>query len=159
MNNQKNVIATGVVIVVLVFVVAFGVIAFEKNRETEIVATKKEIPTSMDSSSRTSTDPSQTTEYKDGEYSATGSYTSPGGPEEINVTLTLENGVITDSNVQSLATRPESKEYQGIFASNYKKQVIGKNINQVLLNKVSGSSLTPKGFNNALEQIKQQAKV
>jgi len=35
--------------------------------------------------------------------------------------------------------------------------VIGKNIADVQLSRVSGSSLTPEGFNNALATIKSQA--
>ena len=37
--------------------------------------------------------------------------------------------------------------------------IAAKNINEVKLDKISGSSLTPQGFNNALEKIKQQAGV
>jgi hypothetical protein len=36
--------------------------------------------------------------------------------------------------------------------------VVGKNIDEVNLGKVSGSSLTPIGFNNAIEDIRSQAK-
>jgi hypothetical protein len=43
------------------------------------------------------------------------------------------------------------------FAANYKTQVIGKKIEGLELSKISGSSLTPKGFNDALEKIRSQA--
>lgn len=96
--------------------------------------------------------------YKDGTYTMNGSYFSPGGEESVGVTVTLKNGIITDSLVQVLATRPISIKLQGVFTVNYKPLVIGKSINDVVLDKVSGSSLTPKGWNDAIAKIKAQAK-
>lgn len=96
--------------------------------------------------------------YKDGTYEMVGNYVSPGGPETVGVTVTLANDVITDTTIEVQATRPTSKEKQEDFAANYKPMVIGKNIDEVVLTKVSGSSLTPKGFNDALEKIKAEAK-
>ncbi len=98
-------------------------------------------------------------EYKDGTYTAEGKYVSPGGDESIDVTLTLKNDIVTESQVESNATRPMSVKYQGFFIEGYKALVIGKNIDEVVLDKVSGSSLTPKGFNDAVEKIKAEAKV
>lgn len=102
--------------------------------------------------------PERNSIYKDGTYSAVGAYVSPGGDESINVSLTLKGGVIVDSNVVSNATRDETKRYQGRFISGYKALVIGKKLDEVNLTKVSGSSLTPKGWNDAISQIKTQAK-
>lgn len=96
--------------------------------------------------------------YKNGTYEATGNYTSPGGDEEIKVSITLSNGVITDASVTPMATRPNSVEFQGKFKDNFKPLVVGKKIDEVSLMKVSGSSLTPKGFNEALTEIKAEAK-
>lgn len=96
--------------------------------------------------------------YQDGTYEMIGEYVSPGGPETVGVTVTLANGIITDANVEVLATRPASVDKQTDFAANYKPMVIGKNIDEVMLTKVSGSSLTPKGFNDAIEKIKAEAK-
>lgn len=96
-------------------------------------------------------------QYKDGEYSVVGNYVSPGGPREVNVTITLENGVITESVFEGLATDATSKRFQGEFADNYETLVVGKNIDEVSLTKVSGSSLTPKGFMDALEKVKTEA--
>jgi hypothetical protein len=95
--------------------------------------------------------------YKNGMYEAVGEYTSPGGEEEIGVSLTLENNLIKDVEVEVKATRPISKKLQEDFAANYKTQVVGKSIDEVNLGKVSGSSLTPKGFNDAIEKIKTEA--
>ena len=96
--------------------------------------------------------------YKDGIYSAVGDYISPGGAEKIGVTITLKGDIIEDAKAQSKAFRPNTIRYQGIFIENFRPLVIGKNLDEVKLDKVSASSLTPIGFNDALEKIKAQAK-
>lgn len=96
--------------------------------------------------------------YNDGTYSATGSYMSPGGRDQITITLTIKNDIITDTSASSGAGDRTSERYEDKFINNYKQYVVGKNIAQVYLTRVSGSSLTPKGFNDALAQIKSQAK-
>ena len=96
--------------------------------------------------------------YKDGSYTATGSYMSPGGQDQIGVTLTLANDIITDVSINPQAGDRTSSRYMARFASGYKQYVVGKNIADVNLTNVSGSSLTPIGFNDALNQIKAQAK-
>lgn len=95
--------------------------------------------------------------YKNGTYTAVGNYTSPGGQEELGVTLTIADGVVTDSQIDVKATRPISKTRQEDFAANYKDLVVGKNIDELELGKVSGSSLSPKGFNDAVAKIKTEA--
>ncbi len=95
--------------------------------------------------------------YQDGEYSAQGNYVSPGGPREVNVTVSLTDGVITDAAFEGSATDPNSVRFQGEFADNFRTEVVGRNIDDVSLTKVSGSSLTPKGFMDALEKIKAEA--
>ncbi len=96
--------------------------------------------------------------YKNGTYSANGTYNSPGGQDEIAVTVTLVNDIITDATVTSVVADRTSSRYQNRFITGYKQYVVGKNIASVNLTNVSGSSLTPIGFNNALVQIKSQAK-
>lgn len=96
--------------------------------------------------------------YKDGTYSATGSYMSPGGKDLLGVTITLADDVITSVTVTNGAGDHTSDRYQEKFISGYKQYVVGKNIADVKLTKVSGASLTPIGFNDALSQIKSKAK-
>ena len=96
--------------------------------------------------------------YKNGNYSAIGDYISPGGAEQVGVTLTLTDDIITDVNFEVKAERPVSLKRQEAFAADYKQFVVGKKINEVELTKVSGSSLTSKGFNDALAKIKAEAK-
>lgn len=97
--------------------------------------------------------------YKNGTYEVTGEYTSPGGEREVGVSITLENGVVTSSEFEGRASDATSQRFQKEFSDNYQAMVVGKNIDELMLTKVSGSSLTPKGFNDALEKIKQQAKI
>lgn len=95
--------------------------------------------------------------YKDGTYSADGTYMTHAGPETVHIGVTLKNGVITDTTFQATPRARMSARYQGMFAANYKPLVVGKNIGSVHLSKVSGSSLTPMGFNQALDKIKAEA--
>ncbi len=97
------------------------------------------------------------TRYTNGEYSASGNYISPGGPEEVGVTLTLERDMITDVTFTERAVNPISKNFQKMFADTYKPFVVGRSIDDVSLTKISGSSLTPQGFQDALRKIKTDA--
>ncbi len=97
--------------------------------------------------------------FKDGAYSATGSYMSPGGKDEIDVNLTLKDNVITDINAIAKPGDDISKKYMKMFRDNYKTLVVGKNISELKLDKVSGSSLTSIGFNDAISQIRVQSKI
>lgn len=103
--------------------------------------------------------PQQTSGYTDGTYTATASYRTPESSEQVTVTLTLKDGVVTSSSLSFPQTRErESRQYQSQFESGYKQYVVGKTIDSISLSRVSGSSLTSNGFNAALEEIKTQAK-
>jgi uncharacterized protein with FMN-binding domain len=96
--------------------------------------------------------------YKDGTYTATGSYMSPGGYDQIAITLTLKNDIITGASAVSHAGDNTSQRYQDKFIGGFQQYVVGQNIASLHLSKVSGASLTPIGFNDALAQIKTKAK-
>lgn len=95
--------------------------------------------------------------YTDGDYSATGEYQSPGGPEQIEVGLTLQGDVVTAVTVTPTATSGQAERYQGEFADGIADVVVGKNINELQVDKVAGSSLTSDGFNAAIETIQADA--
>lgn len=95
--------------------------------------------------------------YKDGTYTEVGSYSSPAGTEMITVTLTLANSTVTNSMVMRGANDPTASSYQSLFISGYKGKVEGKKLSDINLTNVSGSSLTPKGFMSALQQIEKDA--
>lgn len=67
--------------------------------------------------------------------------------------------MFTDSTFEGTSNSGESRKYMSKFSSGYKSLVVGKNISTLSLGKVSGSSLTGKGFNDALSKIKAQAKI
>ena len=98
-----------------------------------------------------------TSSYKDGTYTATGSYDSPAGMENVKVSVVLKGGIVTASTVTNEATDHTSSRYQNMFISGYSQYVNGKSIASLNVGKVSGSSLTPIGFNQAIAKIKTQA--
>ncbi|CAN5215296.1 hypothetical protein BH11ACT5_BH11ACT5_15960 [soil metagenome] len=95
--------------------------------------------------------------YTDGTYTESADYSAPSGTETVDVTLTLADNVITDVQVTGHATDPQAKVHQGEFASGIAGVVVGKNIDEIQVDKVGGSSLTSGGFNAAVELIKADA--
>jgi uncharacterized protein with FMN-binding domain len=95
--------------------------------------------------------------YADGEYTAEGDYTTPGGQESVTVTVTLEGGVVSTLEVEGSGGSPNTQRYQGEFIENIDAEVVGKNIDDLEVSKVAGSSLTSGGFNSAIETIKSDA--
>jgi len=95
--------------------------------------------------------------YKDGVYKASGTYTSPANQETIDVSVTLKNGVVTDATFKGNGVNKTTIKLQEKFSQGFKEQVVGKAIDEIALTVVNGSSLTPKGFMDALEKAKQQA--
>ena len=101
---------------------------------------------------------SEASSYIDGTYTATGSYSTPGGTESVTVKVTLEKDTVTNIDTSGSARGGNSAQYQSAFLANYKTQVIGKSIDKVSLSRVAGSSLTSNGFNTAIEDIKNDAR-
>lgn len=95
--------------------------------------------------------------YENGTYSATGTYTSPAGQESVEVTLVLTDDIVTTATFTGNATHPASKLNQQKFAAGYEALVVGKPLDAINLTVVNGSSLTPKGFMDALVDIKAEA--
>lgn len=95
--------------------------------------------------------------YADGTYSASGSYQAPSGTESVEVTITLKDDVITDVQVVGNATDPEAQQHQGEFIGGIAGEVVGKDIDEISVSRVSGSSLTSGGFNAAISEIKADA--
>ena len=95
--------------------------------------------------------------YKDGTYSADGTYVSPNGTETVGVQLTLASGTVTDVQITQHPSNPNTRKFQGEFAGGIAAQVVGRNIDDLNVSKVAGSSLTSGGFNQAVEKIKSEA--
>ncbi len=150
-SSTKYIIGAAGVAVVGLGVVG-GVLLTKNNTSS---TNKNTADTSATTQGSTTTGSSKS--YKDGAYTADGTYMTPEGEEKITVTLTLKGNAITEVNTTSNPVHHESRQYQTFFQNNYKKLVVGKKIDEVNLSRVSGSSLTPIGFNAALNAIKQQA--
>ncbi|SDK82856.1 FMN-binding protein [Arthrobacter sp. ok362] len=95
--------------------------------------------------------------YKDGTYSADGNYTSPNGIETVGVELTLAGGTVSDVRITQHPSNPNTRKFQGEFASGIQAQIVGKKLDELQVSKVAGSSLTSGGFNEAVAKIKSQA--
>jgi uncharacterized protein with FMN-binding domain len=98
---------------------------------------------------------SRRSKYADGTYNATGQYGSL--PSSIGVSVTLLDDVVTAVTVTPHATDPTSLDYQTRFARAIPALVVGRNIDEVSLSKVAGSSGTSDGFNAAIQRIKAEA--
>lgn len=110
---------------------------------------------SNDTNSSASTTTSSS--YKDGTYTVTSDYFVPPGQEEIQVSLTVQNGVVTSSSIQNSEHDHDSASFQEAFATEYKSAVVGKALSGLDLNTVAGASETTQGFNDALSQIRTKA--
>ncbi|MBP9828200.1 calcium-binding protein [Patescibacteria group bacterium] len=156
--KQQNVSVPTIVISGAV-VLAIGAGVYALSQKTAVETTPA--PETANNGTDTNANGTNTTNnsYKDGTYSATGDYISPGGPETVGITLTLENGIITAASAEVQATLPASVNWQTQFSNGLSAAVVGKSLDEVKLDKVSGSSLTPSGFNEAVAEIKTEAKV
>lgn len=145
-----------IAVIAIVVIIAVGVFAYKSMQNS--VPQNPTASQETGNPNGTSQEAGKMSAYNAGTYNAEGNYTSPGGEESVDVTLTIDgSGTVTEANVVSNAVNPTSKMMQANFISGYKAEVVGKSIDEISLDKVSGSSLTPKGFNEALEEIKTQA--
>jgi len=145
-------------IIAVVVILALAGVVYERNakQKTETIA--------MTPQKKVSVQPQPTSPampkilFKDGTYSAEGDYITHVGQKHVKVTITLKNDIVTNADVISEADDSMSQHFQDSFISGYKPMVIGKDITKIHLGKVAMSSLTPNGFNAALQTIEQQAK-
>lgn len=99
------------------------------------------------------------TAFSPGDYEATGSYQTPGGVQSVDVEVTLEaDGTIVDVDVDGNAEGGNSEQFQDKFESGIEAQVEGRKITELEVDKVSGSSLTSGGFNDAIAHIIEEAR-
>lgn len=164
--RNKIISFTVVIAVIVLLTVAASALKKEENATASVpsdsntVLTDTTTTAASDNTSQTTT-PATTdvsgVAYKDGTYSSSDSYSSPGGTEDITVKITVASNKITAVSVTQKANNHESEEYQSDFQSGYKSKVVGKALSTLELSRVSGASLTTKGFNDALDAIRSQA--
>ncbi len=110
--------------------------------------------TDMDHSVSHSNDSSAETSLN-GIFHLTSTYDSPAGPEPLDATVTIENDVITAVEAKNVAHAVKSKMYQDMFISGIAGQIVGKNIADVKVTYVNGSSLTAQAFDKALHALEK----
>jgi uncharacterized protein YxeA len=154
-EQAPNKAVIGVIVIVLLVAVAASVYYL---RQQDSSSTSTGLVNETRSAENSATGGVSSSRYANGTYVATGMYQSPGGAEEIMVTVKLVNGVVDSTSAEAKAASGTSRQYQSQFISNYKDMVVGKRIDEVKLDRVAGSSLTSNGFNEALDEIKQDAK-
>jgi len=112
------------------------------------------VTSSSISSSSLNSITSSSSSFKDGTYSANGTFATPGGDQMIGVTLKIQNSKIASVSIQDKTTDERSAEYAKIFSDSISQVVVGQPISKAYLNgQVNGASLTSGGFNNALDTI------
>lgn len=99
-----------------------------------------------------------TSAFRNGEYAAAGSYLTPGGNESIAVKLVVTHGLVTDAVVHTEALSPTARQFQVQFQSAITATVVGRELAGLSVDRVAGASLTSVGFNDALTQIRTEAK-
>lgn len=80
-------------------------------------------------------------------------YPSPGGPETMDATVVIKDDIITAVSAKNVAIAAKSKFMQDKFIEGIAGQIVGKNIKDVQVSHVNGSSLTAKAFNDALHAL------
>lgn len=158
-QSKNNKIIAGAIVIAAVVLIAVAASMFNKPEEStsQNHVTSQNPEDIAENVSNTTTDASN--EYKDGVYKVSDTYSSPGGIEDIKVTLTLFKNTITEVNVAQEANNNESAAYQKSFQQSYKSKVVGKALSSLQLTRSSGASLTTNAFNEALDEIRKQAKV
>jgi hypothetical protein len=101
--------------------------------------------------------PAENRSYTDGLYAAWGAYSSPGGPQGINVAVQLKNDEVAWVMVTPSSFIGEAAQFQSRFAQEITGEVVGKDIDQITVSRIAGSSLTSTAFNDALSEIKTEA--
>lgn len=81
-------------------------------------------------------------------------YLTPARTEhKMGVTLTLEDGVVTDASIIYDDGEGFSNQHQERFDNAYKAEVIGKSLADISLSRVGGASLTSQAFNDAVKKM------
>jgi hypothetical protein len=87
--------------------------------------------------------------------SGTGTYLTPARTShKIDVSLTLEDGIVTAADVVYDNGEGFSNPNQERFDGAYQAEVIGKPLSEISLSRVGGASLTSAAFNEAVAEIK-----
>lgn len=112
-------------------------------------------PTPEAAPAESGTPPEPETVYRDGAYSATGWYGSL--PSHHDVTLTVDDDIVTAVEITTPAEDETSLGYQQRFAAALPGAIVGRGVDEIAVDRLAGSSGCSEGFMDALAQIKEQA--
>lgn len=115
-------------------------------------------PSASPSGGSSSSSAASSSGFKDGTFTKTAPYQTPGGTETVTVTVALRAGTISSVKVVGSEHTANAKHYVEAFAGGVGAQVVGKKIAGLQVGAIAGSSLTPNGFNTAVAQIEAAAK-
>lgn len=93
----------------------------------------------------------------DGAFSGSGTYETPGGPQRLDVTVVLADGVVQQLRVDPAATNQTSRRFQERFASVVVDAVVGRPVAEVTVDRLAGSSSTGAGFMAAIDEAVRRA--
>ena len=109
----------GGIVVLVLAVAAYGLFRYFKKSSSVVIQT----PANTSNTTTTTQPPNMpppammnrmmgfVSTYRDGTYSAVGDYFSPGGAEQIGVTLTLKDDVIVEASAVSKNQKPNSIKF------------------------------------------------
>ena len=98
--------------------------------------------------------------YADGQYAASESYGVVDGvieEDSIDVTATLQGGVITDVSVTGHPLLTQSHDYMQGFVNEISGAVVGRSVEDAHVTALAGASKTSNAFNDAIDDIASQA--
>ncbi len=155
-ERKKNPAIVAIIVIVLLAAAGGAVYVATRPSDTSTQNTTQDATSEASAANDASSSDTEST-YANGTYEATGTYSTPGGRESVDLNVTITDGIITATEIDGSATSGDSLQYQTRFINNYESLVVGKAVDEVSLSRVAGSSLTSGGFNNALDQIKTDA--
>jgi hypothetical protein len=138
------------IIVLLLVGIGFTMLQAPKEVTDTVVRTEEQeitITPSQDDQTLTATT------IPDGSHGTKVTYFTPKRDEyTMEISLTTENGIITDSTIvysNGAEVDPNAQRFEGA----YKEMVIGQSIHDLSLSRVAGASLTTNAFNEAVAKI------
>lgn len=96
--------------------------------------------------------------YKDGTYKASVSYRVPHGSNSLNATVVISSGKISSVKTDNSYTDRESAMFVSDFESALDGDATGQSISSYKPSRIGGASLTTEAFDEAISDIRSQAK-
>jgi predicted NUDIX family NTP pyrophosphohydrolase len=148
MSNTTK--ALSLALVVIIMILGYQVVM--KKDDASVVAV---IPTNTQ---ETGAPIAATPELTTKSLSTVATYTDPSGEVKVGFTVVIDqNGTIVDATTEVLGTNDITKIRQNAFAEEFPTAVKGKKLSELTaIDRVGGSSLTTKAFNDSLTVLKAQ---